>query len=221
MNEFHEDDLWQREMRDAILVPDFYDRRWPHKYEFIPHTDKRAAGGVDTIVTKKDGGLITIDEKIVRWPEPPRVGPYTAYALEVLSNSNPGREKDGWMKTNTVDYLLYCFADEKNFTLSCHLINFPVLKKWFWENEPTANWGIHIGTQINKTLCRVVKHEYVNDAGALTTIVTCQRTPKPNIGALVAQYGGYMKIPPEAWEQYNAEMERARTNMRYGDGYKT
>lgn len=39
------------------------------------------------------------------------------------------------MQTNDVDYLLYCFADEHDEALDCHLINFVELKPWFWWHE--------------------------------------------------------------------------------------
>ena len=89
MDQFERDNEWQCRMRDYILVPEFYESRWPGNYQLIKYGDPRAVGGCDTICNGK-----RIDEKIVRWPNRPE-GPYTAYALEIVSCSVPGRERAG------------------------------------------------------------------------------------------------------------------------------
>jgi hypothetical protein len=135
-------------MRDAILVPQLYERFYKGNYELLRHDDPRAEKGADTIAC---GELI--DEKIVRWPE--RNEPYTAFALEVRSCTVEGRERLGWMSTNEVDYLLYCFSDRLCECLDCYLIDFPQLREWFFLEGEDA-WPLTRTTQINQTECRVV-----------------------------------------------------------------
>jgi hypothetical protein len=44
--------------------------------------------------------------------------------------------------------------------------------------------------------------------------------PPPDLHALMRQYGVYSKIPPEAWEQYDREMEQWKADMRAGLHYR-
>src|SRR4029079_10957495 len=125
-SQFDQDNAWQRRMRDAILVPHLYEKHYGGNYELLRHDDERAKGGADTIANGK-----RIDEKIVRWPKD-REEAYTAFALEVRSCTTEGRERLGWMSTNDVDLLLYCFADRAEKSLDCYVINFPKLKEWFF-----------------------------------------------------------------------------------------
>jgi hypothetical protein len=149
----------QERLRDLILKPCYYDQFHAGKYEFIKHDDPRAAGGVDTIASNK-----TYDEKIVQWPHfedgTPKEEPYTAFALETMSCTVPGHMRYGWMKTNTVDFLLYCFADRQEECLDCYLINFPRLQQWFYlqNHEQWYRWR---SQQANETECRIVPIEQV------------------------------------------------------------
>ena len=133
MNDFERDDQWQRQMRDSILVPQFYeqystDRRYVllDKGRFAGLLQKRMA--VDTIVQSRDGAVVAIEEKIVRWKG--RV--YTKFFLETNSCTKPGRESDGWMAYGKADYLLYCFEQEDG-SLVAYLVEFPKLCEWFWQ----------------------------------------------------------------------------------------
>jgi hypothetical protein len=44
-----------------------------------------------------------------------------------------------------------------------------------------------------------------SDADFFTWI---ERNPAPSLQSLAAKYGGYGNIPPEAWRDYDAAMER-------------
>jgi len=135
-NDFHSDDAWQRGVRDAILVPQFYRARVDGRYVLMDKgrlsvfLQRRMA--VDTIVQGRDGAAVGIEEKIVRWPG----YTYTAYCLETESCTVPWHESAGWMRYGEADYLLYCFqqADE---SLICDLIEFQRLREWFWPLEAT------------------------------------------------------------------------------------
>lgn len=159
---FRADNERQERLRDLILKPRFYDRFHANAYEFIKHDDPRAAGGVDTIASGK-----TIDEKIVQWPHnedgTPKAEPYSAFALETMSCTVPGRERYGWMKTNIVDFLLYCFTDLHEQRLDCYLIDFPPLQQWFYA-EDHKQWPRWCSRQVNETECRIVPITQVCDA---------------------------------------------------------
>jgi len=137
MNDFVRDNEWQREQRDNILVPGFYQRyAFDGRYVLI---DKGRFANilqrrfeVDTIMQAGEGNAIALEEKIVRWPG----YTYTAYTLETESCTNPGHESEGWMRYGQADYLLYCFQNEHD-GLDCHLVDFPKLKAWFWERVET------------------------------------------------------------------------------------
>jgi hypothetical protein len=159
MNVFQHDDSWQKSMRDRILAPEFYGNyALDGRYVFI---DKGALASrlqrefaVDTIVQgPRDGSAVCIEEKIVRWPKRQDY-PYSSFALETRSNTNPGREKDGWMVYGQADFLLYCFANKVENALNAYLIDFPKLKAWFWPRIEL--WPTTVTEQINHTECRVV-----------------------------------------------------------------
>jgi hypothetical protein len=166
VNEFLRDNLWQREIRDRILAPYFYQKYSVQgRYVFI---DKGALASqiqkefaVDTIVQGKNGAAICIEEKIARWPKPPKRAPLTAFALETKSCTVPGHEKTGWMSYGQADYLMYCFANEAETSLDCYLIKFPDLQKWFWPQH--LRWPRSVSNQINKTECRIVSIDQVKE----------------------------------------------------------
>lgn len=153
MNEFHRDDHWQREIRDRVLVPEFYQKRTDGRFVLM---DKgRLAGfmqkrmAVDTIAQRRSGEAVSVEEKIVRWKG--RV--YTAFCLETHSCTVKGRESPGWMVYGDADYLLYCFQQDDG-SLLCYLMDFQRLKEWFWPLED--RWPTTETTQINRTRCRKV-----------------------------------------------------------------
>lgn len=143
-------------MRDKILIPQLYEKRFPDQYECLEKGDPRAIHGRDTLMF---GGQMSVDEKIVHWPKKPdgtpRIDPYTAYAFELMSNIVPGREKLGWMVTNIVTYLVYCFASLDENELQVHVLPFRRLQKWFLAQDH-SRWHLHTTDEINKAQCRIV-----------------------------------------------------------------
>lgn len=162
MNDFHDDDKWQRDQRDRILAPGFYGR-YAVSGRYVVLDKGRMANilqqrfAVDTIVQGRDGAAICIEEKIVRW----KGYRYECFALETKSCTVPGHESPGWMFYGEADYLLYCFQQE-NDDLDCWLIDFPQLYDWFWPREST--FPIFRNEKKNRTLGRVVPIEDVRRA---------------------------------------------------------
>ena len=137
MNDFKRDDKWQREKRDSILVPEFYERYTTNgKYIFFDKGELsmrlQKEWSIDTLAVNLNGEAALIEEKIVRWPKYDR--PHTAYCLETESCTKPGHESPGWMYYGKATHLLYCF-EQKCGGLICHLIKFRELKKKFWDNH--------------------------------------------------------------------------------------
>lgn len=152
-NDFHTDDAWQRDIRDRILVPQFYQTRCDGRFVLMDKgrlaTFMQRRMAVDTVAQLRSGEAVSVEEKIVRWPG----YPYKAFTLETESCTVPGRESSGWMQYGYSDYLLYCFQQEDG-SLDCHLIDFQRLRKWFWPLEET--WPVFQMTTKNKTRGRKV-----------------------------------------------------------------
>lgn len=136
MRDFDRDNIWQRQVRDAVLAPQFYGSYAADgRYVFIDKgrlaltLQKRFA--VDTFVQGRDGAAIAIEEKIVRW----KGYAYDSYALETHSCTVPGYESDGWMRYGCADFLLYAFMRPDRLVV--HLIDFPSLQAWFWRRVDT------------------------------------------------------------------------------------
>lgn len=129
MNDFIEDDVWQRRQRDNLLIPGFYRQYYGDEFRLADNDKELQSRGIDTIIEKIGK---TVDEKIVRWPG----FKYHAFALETRSCTVPGHEKSGWMLYGEADWLLYCFQQQDE-SLDCYLIDFPMLQKWFWPLEST------------------------------------------------------------------------------------
>jgi len=132
MSDFHTDNGWQKRIRDEILIPQFY-RQQASEGRYVVLDKGRLSGRlqrefcIDTIFQAADGEMISVEEKIVRWPG----YAYAAFCLETHSCTVPGRESQGWMTYSSADYLLYCFVTVDG-GLDCHLIDFPKLREWFW-----------------------------------------------------------------------------------------
>jgi hypothetical protein len=132
---FADDNEWQRSVRDAVLAPGFYGRYAVQgRYVFIDKgrlaTVLQRKYAVDTVVQGSAGRALCIEEKIVRW----KGIRYKCICLETHSCTTPGRESDGWMRYGMADYLLYCLQ-QKDGSLQCYLIDFPLLREWFWPLE--------------------------------------------------------------------------------------
>lgn len=166
MNDFASDDAWQRDMRDRILVPGFYEVRALHGHRYVFMDKGRCARllqkrlAVDTVMQTRANGTVCIEEKIVRWPEK-KGEPHTAFFLETESCTVPGYESPGWMTYAEADYLLYCF-EQQDGGLDCYLIDFPKLRKWFWERDTTFPYSRQ--PEKNQTAGRVVPIKVVRAA---------------------------------------------------------
>ncbi|MBF0182232.1 MAG: hypothetical protein HQM03_19625 [Magnetococcales bacterium] len=155
MSDFFADDDWQKRIRDEILVPQFYQRyALDGRYVLLDRgglaTRLQKEMGVDTVFQVAGGEMISVEEKIVRWPG----YAYSAFCLETDSCTVPGRESPGWMHYSAADFLLYCFVTVDH-GLDCHLIDLPKLKAWFW---PLAGQFDAFGplSTLNRTMGRKV-----------------------------------------------------------------
>jgi len=156
MNEFRNDDTWQKGIRDRILEP-FY-RKHSFESRFVFADKGKLADilqremAVDTVVQKKENALVMIEEKIVRWPG----FPYKAFTFETWSCTVPGRERKGWMYTAQCDILFYCFVQADENSIVLYSIPFDKLHAWFFENERYSQYRTTTTEQINRTECRIV-----------------------------------------------------------------
>jgi hypothetical protein len=177
---FRRDDAFQREMRDRLLAPYFYEHYYAGHYEFLHHTDPR---GADTVVHAREGDRL-VEEKIVRWPvdkttlKPwvPRLCGHSALALETDSCTVEGHEKSGWMDTSNADYLLYGFATSwRKNALVCYLIEMQPLKQWFWPR--VERFAPTVTDQINRSRCRVVPIDDIMESGVWIRRYQCEMPP--------------------------------------------
>jgi len=154
MNDFYIDDRYQREKRDAILIPYFYERWFGGHYQLCDGKPDLQSRAIDTIIFR-DKEQTTIEEKIVREK-------HDAITLETKSCTVEGYEKTGWMFYGEADRLLWCFPLGIE-GLDCWWIDFPALQKWFWPREKTFP-PFKMKTK-NQTEGRVVKLAAIKNAG--------------------------------------------------------
>jgi len=155
MNQFQIDDKKQKEYRNKLLKPFYLIKSHEGRFVFV---DKGKLAdilqkeyAVDTIMQINHELVKSIEEKIVNWPG----YKYTNYALEIMSCTVPGREKQGWMHYGKCDILLYCFLQE-NETIEAHAIPFNKLQDWFFNNDNYTKYKSTITEQINHTECKLV-----------------------------------------------------------------
>jgi len=169
MNEFKNDDDWQKEFRDRVLKPFYYEHSFESRFVFADkgkladHLQREMA--VDTVLQKPTNALVSIEEKIVRW----KGIIYKAFTLETMSCTVPGREKQGWMYTAQCDYLFYCFVQEGEKSCIAYLIPFAKLREWFFDHDRYLNFPKTTTEQINQTECRVTDIDLVIKAIPSTT----------------------------------------------------
>lgn len=166
MNDFRRDDVGQREVRDAVLVPFLYkkismDGRFVccDKGRFADLLQRRS--DVDTIV-ERDDGIVAVEEKIVRWNNKA----YTALALETDSCTVEGHESPGWMYYCEADKLLWAMC-QVDGTVNYHVFDFPKLQKAFWEKmvEDPGYFYAHREKHRNRTECRLVDISWIESVG--------------------------------------------------------
>lgn len=161
---FHQDTAWSRAVRDRILCPLFYARySMQGRYVLVDKgrfaTMLQRYNAVDTICQGKDGKVVPIEEKIVRWPG----YEHLYFALETHSCTVPGHETPGWMQYGQADWLLYCYMQEDGNTIVCYLIDFQNLKPWFWRSYRKFDQFGPLNTS-NRTVGRKVPIVAVRDA---------------------------------------------------------
>lgn len=156
MNEFVRDDRWQRIKRDNLLQPYYRNICEDGRFVFLDKgklADRiQREEAIDTILQLRNNGVLGIEEKLVRWPG----YKYLSYTFETKSCTVEGREKQGWMYYSTCDYLLYGFVQEDNASIVAHLIPFPKLKAWFFEDNRYLGYRAFVTDQLNHTETRVV-----------------------------------------------------------------
>ena len=160
MNDFIIDDVEQREVRNQILVPTFYERFFAGRYAFADSDMALQKRGIDTVIKNKKSDVY-IEEKIVRW----KGRTYTAVCLETKSCTLPGLESAGWMHYSEADFLLYCMRTEDG-SLNAYLIQFSLLKEWFWEKYDS--WPLHVEKDRNRTASRIVSLDAIRDGVGVT-----------------------------------------------------
>lgn len=113
----------------------------------------------DTVIQKTAQVSVGIEEKVVSWPEG-KGKPHTAFFLETRSCTNPGYESPGWMEDCQADLLLYAF-EIKDLGLVIYLLDFPALKRWFWQQYlphlPHSDYGRAVMPDANRTEGMVVE----------------------------------------------------------------
>jgi hypothetical protein len=48
-------------------------------------------------------------------------------------------------------------------------------------------------------------------------MTTPQKIPPPSLEDLVQKYGGWDRVPPEAWKKYEAERKAWQDRIRFGE----
>lgn len=156
MNNFYADDNWQRQVRNRTLAPYYKNISHDGRFVFLDKgklaTRLQREFAIDTIIQGKGNSVVGIEEKIVRWPG----YSYSAYTLEVMSCTVPGREKKGWMYYSTCDYLLYCFVQSDLVSINAHLIPFKKLQDWFFDGDRYTYYRSSFTEQINRTETKIV-----------------------------------------------------------------
>jgi hypothetical protein len=156
-NDFVSDDAFQRERRDAVLKPLFYEQWFHGNYHFCDQEEPYLKRGTDTVIATMRQ-TVTVDEKIVRER-------HSAFALETRSCTVAGYESPGWMFWSEVDRLLYCFPLGDG--LDCWWIDMPALQGWFWPKETT--FPQFKMEKRNRSAGRVVDIAAVQHAGVAIT----------------------------------------------------
>jgi len=153
MSIFTKDNTWQLGKRDALLQPFYAEKAKNGRFVFADKGNLaeilQKEMAVDTIMQGEGNRVIAIEEKIVRWPG----YEYTAYTLELMSCTNPGYEKKGWMHYAKCNILLYCFEQEDG-SIMAHAIPFRPLQEWFLSHCQV--YTSTVTTQINHTECKIV-----------------------------------------------------------------
>ena len=175
MNEFFADNGYAQKRRDEILKPFYKMFGFESRFVFMDKgklSEKLQREAVDTVLQQEENNVITIEEKIVRYPG----YTYKHFCLETWSCTVTGREKLGWMVYGQCDYLFYCFTQADRISAIGYLIPFKKLQQWFFENSNFLKYSVTTTNQINHTQCVLTPIQDVLNAVPETQIIIL---PKP------------------------------------------
>ena len=145
LNELQIDDAWQREVFDRLLAPVLREATYQGQIIFLDIATSVASllqrrAHVDAVAQLPKGGTMSLEFKIVRWPQARQGRParlhWGDFFLETWSCSVPGHEARGWLVTSLADILLYCQCSFDERSLDCFPLPLQRLRKWcaqHWE----------------------------------------------------------------------------------------
>jgi hypothetical protein len=204
---WRDDDVWQRTIRDRILLPAFY-RKYFDDVVFVDQSRMTTAerhASVDTIARwRRTGKLVRIEEKI--WRAPHTLQRFRNYPLETRSCTVSGHESTGWMAYSPADVLLGAFCNQNETELDVHLLDMPKLKAWFWPRVTDFKLHIHQHTR-NRSEARLAPFGLVPP-----DIVTWRGTVcEPDIFdlAFAARPMGRAEAKARAWVESGSSMRPA------------
>ena len=138
-NELEIDDAWQRDVFDRLLAPILQKHAYRNQVVFLDIASSIASllqlrAHVDIVAQLPQGGTMSIEVKIVRWPGARNGKPgwchWKDFFLETWSSS-VGEQKKGWMYTSQADILLFCQCALHEDRLDCYPMPFRRLRVWF------------------------------------------------------------------------------------------
>lgn len=202
MNELAHDDAWQRSVIERLLTPVLRAQAFQGQVYFFGCNSQvtrllQMRAHVDAIVPLSNGGDISLEVKLRRWPGvksgPPRRYGWSDVFLETFSCSIPGSEAQGWLFTCQAEFLLYCFCSAREDKIDCYPFFLPRLRRWFFHHKDQLReqrvpnpingrnlWSVGKLAPISK-ICRELKVEgFRIDAGGLI----CDLYGEPILGFL-------------------------------------
>lgn len=171
------DDDFQNEVRRRFINPaldDLEDRNYLRWRESKTLEEENRGDTLLTLVPSCGEREIGFEFKCVRW----KGKTYTAIPLEFLSNSVPGRLRNGWMRAACYDLLLHVMETKHPDKVYCFLMDFHKLRAW-WRTIPGIvnipsnakrfnGWHVHeerVGSNHTKSL--VVPYEAIRNGGVV------------------------------------------------------
>lgn len=163
MNYFSADNRYAAKRRNEILTSFYKKFGFESRFVFMDKgklAEKFQKEAVDTILQKDGNEVITIEEKIVRYPG----YEYKHFCLEIWSCTNKGSESLGWMVYGKCDYLFYCFTQIDRVSAIGYLMPFTKLQKWFFDGGRFNKYTKTTSDQNNHTQCVLVPiQDILND----------------------------------------------------------
>jgi hypothetical protein len=193
LNELERDDVWSRAVIDRLLKPLLRAHAFENQVHFIGKDSPVAlllqkTAHVDALVPLSNGGDLSLELKVVRWPfrdGEPSSKHWSDFFLETMSCSVRGHEQQGWMITCQADFLLWCQCSLHEHVLKCWPLPMKRLRAWFFKNQASLPersvrnpingrdlWTIGRLASISK-VCTELKVEgfYVTDTGLVCDLL--------------------------------------------------